>query len=162
MVAAMLGDSGFGSVRQQNGHDMDGHSEGHGGMSPYLFIRANDFYVLFEEAKINSTGAFVGALILGFVFAAIATVISLMIHAYESKALASDNVVMRVVSSILFALRQLFHYINMLLVMTMSVWLILAVVAGHVLGWMIYALVFKKRPTVTTTASHSKLVSEDI
>lgn len=141
-------------------HDHDAHNESQGnldannheGMSPYLFIRKSGFFVLFEDARIESDGAFVGALILALLFALIATILSQVIHVYEREAIVSKKAMMKVVSATLFAFRQLLHYGAMLVVMTMSVWLILAVVVGHAFGWLLYVFLFGNRAAQTTTA----------
>ena len=124
-------------------HNPAGDSGVAGGMhamSPFLFTRSNNFFVLFEGAFINSTGGFVGALILSFVFAMIATVASQVIRVHENIALTKGGFIFRVVASLLHGIRQFLHYAAMLIVMTMNVWLIIAVVAGHALGWFVYSI----------------------
>lgn len=128
------------------GHGMgeSGHSSGHQ-MSPYLFTRADDFFVLFKEANIQSTGAFIGALAASFAFALLTTIIYQIFRVHEAKALTSGSLTMKIAGGVMFAVRQFFHYVAMLIVMTMNVWLILAVVVGHGLGFIVFALAFADR-----------------
>lgn len=63
----------------------------------------------------------------------------------ETKALISGKFVNQLAASILHGFRLLLHYTLMLIVMTMNVWLILAVVGGTALGWLIYAVIFGRR-----------------
>ncbi|KAI0566341.1 Ctr copper transporter [Gracilaria domingensis] len=116
-------------------HSMMGHQ-----MSPFLFIRTTGFFVLFKEANIQSTGAFVGALILSFIFALLSTMLSLVIRSMEERTLAGSKGAMKFITGLQHGFRTFLHYVAMLIVMTMNVWLIVAVVAGHALGWTVYAL----------------------
>lgn len=111
------------------------------GMSPFLFTRSSDFYVLFSEAFIDSTGNFVLALFATAFFALLATILSQSIQMNEPKALHSGRMLVRLYSAVLFGFRSLLHYIAMLIVMTMNVWLIIAVIVGHTLGWFIFSVV---------------------
>lgn len=152
-------------------HDMpdgtehhDGHDQDHGahnnndtlpddhsnhmmhGMSPYLFTRTTDFFILFKEADVQSTGGFIGALVGSFVFALLATLFSLVMHVHEKKALERrGNPGNSIVAALLFGMRQLLHYAAMLIVMTMNVWVILVVVAGHSVGWLMFKIVIMSR-----------------
>lgn len=125
-----------------NAGDMGNGTHSDHMMSPYLFTRASSFFVLFEGAFIESTGAFIGALALSFAFALLATFASEAIRLRERDALLAKNPVFRLMGGLLHAFRQLLHYSAMLLVMTMNVWIIIAVVAGHAVGWAVYAIVF--------------------
>lgn len=113
-------------------------------MSPYLFTRTTGFFVLFKEVHLHSTGAFVAALFVSAAFAFTATIFSQISHMYEIRALRSSNFFSKAVGAILFGFRQTLHYIAMLIVMTMNVWLIIAVVVGHLLGWFLYSLFIYK------------------
>eukprot|EP00177_Eucheuma_denticulatum_P000668 GFKZ01001196.1.p2 GENE.GFKZ01001196.1~~GFKZ01001196.1.p2 ORF type:complete len:169 (-),score=23.16 GFKZ01001196.1:707-1213(-) len=121
-------------------------------MSPFLFTRTDNFFVLFEGANIQTTGAFVGALLLSGLFALITTIFSQIARIYETRALRSSSFPGKILGSALFGLRQTFHYFAMLIVMTMNVWLIIAVVVGHLLGWLVYAFALHKPLTVSKDA----------
>lgn len=118
-----------------NDHNMNSHSM-------FLSTGTKHFTILFEGADVHTTGAFIGALFASFAFAIIVTLTSQLIRAYEHRVLAKTPP--SFVKSLLAAgghgSRQLLHYAAMLIVMTMNVWIILAVVAGHALGWLVYAL----------------------
>lgn len=130
-----------------------GHGVGDGMMmTPFLFTRTTNFFVLFEGANIQSTGAFIGAVLLSGLFALITTIFSQIARISETRALRSSSFPNKVVGSVLFGLRQTVHYFAMLIVMTMNVWLIIAVVVGHLLGWLIYALALHKKLTVSKDA----------
>lgn len=127
-------------------------SHGDHQMSPFLFTRTTDFFVLFREANIQSTGGFIAALIVSFLFATIATIAIQVIHQVERRSLTSSSV-SKIIASVLYAFGQLLHYTAMLIVMTMNVWLILAVTVGHLLGWLIFALFLGGRLAHSTGAA---------
>lgn len=114
----------------------------HGGdmhnMSPFLFDRTKGFFVLFQGAFIDSTGGFVAGLLLSAAFAFIATVLSQAIRIYEARILRAGKPLSKLLGSIMHGIRQALHYFAMLLVMTMNIWVILAVIVGHILGWLFY------------------------
>lgn len=140
----MMNDTmGMGDTTHSN-HTTAGASSTHDGMSAFLFSRSSGFFVLFQEAHIHSIGAFIGALVASFLFAAFASALSLPIAAKEKAALASGSVIAKVMAAILFAVRNLLHYTAMLLVMTMNIWIIVAVVVGHALGFLVYGLVVSR------------------
>lgn len=116
----------------------------HTGMSPYLFIRTTDFFVLFKQADIQSTGAFIAALIVSGLFALVATILSQIAPSYEQRALRSSEFTTKTVGAVLFSFRQFLHYTAMLIVMTMNVWLIIAVIVGHLVGWLLYSVLIHK------------------
>lgn len=133
-------------------HDNHGMTSTHEGMSAFLFSRTSGFFVLFQKANIQSTGGFIAALVAAFFFATFSSIMSLSIGAKEKHALNSYRVISKFIASILFGVRSFLHYISMLLVMTMNIWLILVVVAGHALGFFVYGLFFAKRSNSGTKA----------
>lgn len=135
------------------GNAPDGMSE-HAGMSPYLFTDTRDFFVLFQDANIKSTGGFIGALAASLVFTLLATVLSLLLHVHEHRAIVSEQSSARFTAAFLYAFRQFLHYTAMLLVMTMNIWIIIAVLAGHVVGWLIFAFLFGNRIADAKTVAH--------
>lgn len=146
-----------------DGHDHSGHDHGShdsnttdsGGhsdhmMSPYLFTRSTGFHVLFEQAFVTSTGGFIEALIGSFVFAMLTSVAVLWIHMKDHGLLHSKKFANYIIGSALYAVSNLLHYTAMLIVMTMNVWLILAVIAGHALGYLVFAIISgSSRPYAT-------------
>ncbi|CDF33298.1 unnamed protein product [Chondrus crispus] len=108
----------------------------------FLSTGTKHFTVLFEGADVHTTGAFIGALFASFAFAIIVTLTSQLIRAYEHRVLAKTppSYVKSILAAVGHGSRQLLHYVAMLIVMTMNVWIILAVVAGHALGWLVYAI----------------------
>lgn len=115
-------------------------------MSPFLFTRTTDFFVLFKGAFLESTGAFIGALILCFIFAILVTVLSQLAKVYETRSLVKSHasIVSKLLSAGMHGFRLTLHYFAMLIVMTMNIWLILAVVVGHGVGWLLYTLLLHK------------------
>lgn len=111
-------------------------------MSPFLFTRKTGFFVLFREANIQSTGGFVAAILVSAVFALVATLLSQAMRMAENKSLISGNAASKSVAAIMHGVRLLLHYVLMLIVMTMNLWIILAVVIGTSIGWLIYAFIF--------------------
>lgn len=128
-------------------------------MSPFLSTRVRNFYVLLEPALVNSTPAFLGAMGFSFAFSMLSTWASeasppsphelLRLRHARSRRGSDGNVNRRRVlctaalaGGAAHAARLSLHYVNMLLVMTMNVWIIMAVVAGHAVAWMLIALNF--------------------
>lgn len=116
-------------------------------MSPYLFGNKRNFFVLFREARVTTAGGLAGAIIASFAFAVLATVFASFSKTLEKK---SANTKARVsgaliISSVSFAVRMFLHYIAMLIVMTMNIWLLIAVTVGHALGYFIFNATFKNR-----------------
>lgn len=128
---------------------MDHGDMGHMGMSPYLFARKTDFYVLFREAFVTDTGGFVGALFACFAFGILTTVGYEMGKRLESRARAAKltggaaALPALLVGALGHGLRLLLHYLAMLLVMTMSIWIILAVLLGHMFGFLVVTALYK-------------------
>lgn len=117
-------------------------------MSPFLFARKTGYFVLFESAFVTSDGGFAGALIASFAFAAFATLAQQGLRRGERRALKSrdgfcTSLPLTAGGMAAHGLRMLLHYITMLIVMSMNVWLILAVVIGHGVGWLAYSVVHK-------------------
>lgn len=139
------GDTGVDSNQAAGPPGMHGASGAGHQMSPFLFTRKTDFFVLFEGAFIESDGAFAGALLLSCLFALLATFLSQAARVYETRALRKGKLSSRVVGSLIHGFRQFMHYVAMLIVMTMNVWLIIAVIVGHVLGWFLYAVILSNR-----------------
>lgn len=138
-----MGDRGMGG---------DMHNGMHGGdhmMTPYLFGDKRDFFVLFQEAKISSAGALAIALVVSFFFGILATIFSEYSKGVEECARNSEKRVSGILlfSSITFAIRVLLHYIAMLIVMSMNIWLLLVVVAGHAAGYLASRIMFKSKRT---------------
>lgn len=138
-------------------HDMHNmHS-----MSPYFFTNKSDFYVLFQEAFIETDGGFAAAFILSFIFAAFATFLAQLIRTQEVKAFSSPNLLQSLFSAVLFGFRIFLHYVAMLVVMTMNVWLIIAIVVGHVLGWFLFNVIFAKRISNSQAVTMDKACCEE-
>lgn len=121
-------------------HDMRGHA-----MTPYLFGDKRDFFVLFEQARVSSAGGLAGAIVASFAFAVVATIFANLSKNIEKKSSTTKSRIspQLFLSTVTFALRTLLHYIAMLIVMTMNIWLIIAVVVGHGVGHFVYELLFK-------------------
>lgn len=116
-------------------------------MSPFLFTDTQNFFVLFKGAFLKSNGAFVAALFLSFLFALLVTIFSQLIRVFETHALhkSAPSPPSKILAACAHGFRQALHYFAMLIVMTMNVWLILAVIFGHALGWLIYSFVLAKK-----------------
>lgn len=138
------GHNGTGNANNQNKPGTGHANNMNHAMSPFLISGTTGFFVLFEGAFINSTGGFVGALFLSGLFALVATVMTQLARVYETRALAKNSLA-KWIGAILYGFRQALHYFAMLIVMTMNIWLIIAVVVGHGLGWVVYALVLHKK-----------------
>ena len=170
------------TLSRQDGHEQHNHNQGntaptstnstsgagtdhsmHSGMgdhmmSPFLFGDKRDFFVLFNEAKVTSAGTLAAAIIVSCVFSILVTMYSMYSKMSEKKCLTSEKRVsgQQFLGAFLFAFRMFLHYIAMLLVMTMNIYVILAVVAGHAIGHVIYAIAFHK-----TKASASEAGCDD-
>lgn len=116
----------------------------HEGMSAYLFANMKPFFVLFREAKVSTGGGLAAALVVSFVFTVLATMFSSYSKMLEMMSAKNPKRVsgLTFLSTFTFGLRMLLHYIAMLLVMTMNVWVILAVVLGHAVGFIVYNVAF--------------------
>ena len=114
------------------------------GMSPYLFANLKTFFVLFNWARVSSLGELANAMFFAFWFTVITTVISIRGKTYHDPRVVSKNTLFSAAS---YAVCSLLHYITMLLVMTMNVWLILAVTFGHGVGYLTYAALYGARPS---------------
>eukprot|EP00171_Calliarthron_tuberculosum_P017827 IDg17827t1 len=117
-------------------------------MSPFLFGDRRDFFVLFSEARISSAGALVAALICSFLFATLATMFSEYSKGVEGRAAKSERRLngILVFSTFTFAIRVLLHYVAMLLIMGMNIYIIIAVVVGHAAGYFVYRVFIKQQP----------------
>lgn len=109
-------------------------------MSPYLFGNMKTFFLLFREAKVSTGGHLAAAVIVSIAFVALVTLFSAHSKKIEMKATASQKrfSAIKCAATAVFAIRMFFHYIGLLLVMSMNIWIILAVTFGHALGHLIY------------------------
>lgn len=166
-----MGDNDTHTSHNHSDHDHSNRSDDHNvmepgmhtmhNMSPYLFTNKTDFYVLFQDAFIQSDAAFVAALIVSFVFASFATFLAQLIRFQEVKALSSSNILNSLISAMLFGFRIFLHYVAMLIVMTMNVWLIIAVVVGHVLGWFLFSVILGRRISTQQALSMDKACCDE-
>lgn len=120
-----------------------GHNMGHG-MTPFLFGDKRNFFVLFSQARVTSAGGLAIAIVCSLLFALLSTLFSNWSKIIELKAAKKKCRVspLLAMSTVTFSLRIALHYIAMLLVMTMNVWVIIAVVVGHGLGHILFAILF--------------------
>jgi len=113
-------------------------------MSPFFTSRAGDFFWLFKGARVESGGEFAGAIIGSLVFAALATIGVEAAKKVERRMMSRHSGGGRfagaLVGGIAHAFRLALHYLAMLLIMTFNVWVFLAVVAGHGIGYSMYRL----------------------
>ena len=141
------------------GHDHSNHGGGDsnalsedGGMirghMMTLFARSQDFAVLFRDAIVRNAGQFVGALIAVAAFAALTTFVVRLTKLIEKNGRAKRGTVLLIGSAIAHAVGLFFHYTAMLLVMSMNIWIILAVLVGHALGWLMFAGVENRIPFI--------------
>jgi Ctr copper transporter family len=120
-------------------------------MSPYLFADKTGFYVLFKKALVGSTGGFAGALFACFAFGILTTIgYELGKRVEQSARAAKVNGGVRALPSMLLGaaahgFRLLLHYTAMLLVMTMNVWIIVALLLGHMVGFLVVAAQFPSK-----------------
>lgn len=141
-ISGMDGMNGMGGMDMGKGMDM--------GMTPFLFGDARSFFVLSAHARVTTTLGLFAALAFSLLFALLSTLFSNWSKRLERDAANAPRGPKRnaspllVFSTVTFALRLLLHYVAMLLVMTMNVWVILAVVVGHGLGHLLFE-VFEER-----------------
>lgn len=113
-------------------------------MSPFFTSRAGEFFWLFKGARVNSGGEFAGAIIGTLLFATLATVAVEAAKRLEREMLVRRATGGRVsgalIGGIAHSFRLALHYLAMLLVMTFNVWVFLAVVVGHGIGYALYTL----------------------
>jgi len=111
-------------------------------MSPFFTARAGEFFWLFSGARVDSDGAFAGALIGSFVFAVMSTIAMELLKRVERRAIASPaaKVPQALLGGAAQAVRLSLHYLAMLLIMTFNVWVFLVVVAGHGVGYTLFRL----------------------
>lgn len=119
------------------GMDMSDHL-----MSPYLFGNMKEFFLLFREARISTGGGLAIGIVASLLFSAFSTIVSMYAKTVERKSEIENKRVSLAVffASIMFGLRMFLHYISMLLTMSMNIWIILAVVVGHLLGYLVYSI----------------------
>lgn len=147
------GPSPGGLTSQQAGENTDpdhaDHSMSdseHAGHKPFFVTNKTGFYLLFKGALINNTAGFVAALFGAFLFAILTTIVFEVARRVEKRGLVArggKSVPLKVVGAAANGFKMLMHYIAMLIVMTMNVWLIIAVVLGHAVGWLGYSFVYK-------------------
>lgn len=104
-----------------------------------LYAQKENFVVLFRNAIINNTGQFIGALIIVALFALITTIVIEIVKLFERKARVERKKPLIALGALAHAISLFFHYSAMLIVMSMNVWIILAVLVGHALGWLLFA-----------------------
>jgi Ctr copper transporter family len=123
-------------------------------MRPYLFSDKTGYFVLFKQAMVANTGGFVGALFATFLFAVFASVGYEIGKRFERRAHVtkpgkSDGGApfsSVAIGGLAHGLRLLLHYVAMLLVMTMNIWIIIAVVLGHMVGFILVTVFGRKGP----------------
>lgn len=118
-------------------------------MTPWLITRTTGFTILFRGARVTTNAGFVAAFFASFAFGIFTTIMSQIAKSAERKALLSRSSVYRLVGATMHSFRTLLHYTAMLIVMTMQVYIILAVAAGHGVGWILYAFFFNKTSQAT-------------
>lgn len=106
-------------------------------MRPYLFSETTGFYVLFKDALIGSTGGFVGALFAVFAFGVLTTIGFEFGKRLEmgGRRAGGGEPIKIALGALGHGLKLFLHYVAMLLVMTMNVWIIIAVLLGHMVGF---------------------------
>mmetsp|Transcript_31570 Transcript_31570/g.122257 ORF Transcript_31570/g.122257 Transcript_31570/m.122257 type:complete len:192 (-) Transcript_31570:2041-2616(-) len=118
------------------GHDGHSESSAHEAMSPFLFSTTTGFYILFEEALVGSTGGFVGAMFAVFFFSFLVGTIISWLGATQSRSKNEHGFLWAVFGATARWFSLALHYTEMLLVMVMNIWIILAVLFGHTAGWL--------------------------
>lgn len=112
-------------------------------MSPFFTSRKGQFFWLFSGARVESNGAFAGAIIGSFLFAALATIGVESAKKLVRTVMSSrrdGSLVAAMVSGLAHGFRLSLHYLAMLLIMTFNVWVFLAVVVGHGIGYAVYLM----------------------
>lgn len=136
---------GMGMGMDHSAHDMSAMMDHM--MSPYLFGNMKPFHLLFREAKIRNGGHLAAAIIVSCIFTMLVTLFSFygkrieMMSAMSTKRISG----IKVAATAIFAVRMFFHYIAMLLVMSMNIWILLAVTLGHALGYLVYYVIFPSK-----------------
>mmetsp|Transcript_55668 Transcript_55668/g.136643 ORF Transcript_55668/g.136643 Transcript_55668/m.136643 type:complete len:212 (-) Transcript_55668:793-1428(-) len=133
-----------------------GDHSAHAAHRAFLFTEPRNFFLLFSGAQISSGGDFAGALIVSLLFAMATTLASFYLKRAERSMSADAKFLGTTVGSIFYALRMLFHYVNMLIVMTMQVYIILAVLVGHALGFFVFAMIEGRRKPNSHAAAAEK------
>lgn len=133
-------------------------------MRPYLFSETTGFYVLFKEALVGSTGSFVGALFAVFAFGALTTIGFEFGKRLEMGARRSGGGPVKIALGALgHGLKLFLHYMAMLLVMTMNIWIIIAVLLGHMAGFLaVSVLGIGKSKAVGKTVDGSDEITDGV
>ncbi|KAJ8902500.1 hypothetical protein NDN08_006903 [Rhodosorus marinus] len=128
-------DDGTGDMVQEddNGH---GDTMTHAMMSPFLFSTTTGFYILFEEALVGSTGGFIGAMFAVFFFSFLIGTIISWLGATQSRSKNESGFLWAIAGATARWFSLALHYTEMLIVMVMNIWIILAVLFGHTAGWL--------------------------
>ena len=110
-------------------------------MNSAFFVRPTGWGLLFSSAFIATPGELAAAVVLSALFGAVTVVLAALVAPLERRA-ACDSVTARqaLAGALGTALRTGCHYLCMLLVMSFSVWIVIAVVGGHALGVLTLAL----------------------
>lgn len=120
-------------------------------MSPYLFGNMKDFFLLFREARIKTGGHLAAAIIVSIIFTMLMTLFSFYVkkHIEMKSAMSPERfTLLKLAATAVFSLRMFFHYVAMVLVMSMNIWIILAVTLGHALGFILFHVVFPNKSSV--------------
>eukprot|EP00189_Rhodosorus_marinus_P007319 CAMPEP_0184752414 /NCGR_PEP_ID=MMETSP0315-20130426/43566_1 /TAXON_ID=101924 /ORGANISM="Rhodosorus marinus, Strain UTEX LB 2760" /LENGTH=206 /DNA_ID=CAMNT_0027231743 /DNA_START=192 /DNA_END=812 /DNA_ORIENTATION=- len=125
--------TGDGLQEGDTGHD---DSSMHAMMSPYLFSSTTGFFILFEEALVGSTGGFIGAMFAVFFFSFLIGTIISWLGATQSRSKNEHGFFWAISGATARWFSLALHYTEMLIVMVMNIWIILAVLFGHTAGWL--------------------------
>jgi hypothetical protein len=141
---AMGGMSGMGNMGGMGGSSMAGNSmSGGSGMRSYFYADGADRssgFLLFHTALLDTPGHLAGGIVISALFSAFAIVVPRLCRPFEERGVRAGQPGWAVLSgAAATALRLGFHYGSMLLVMSFNVWIILAVLGGHAMGYALHA-----------------------
>lgn len=123
-----------------------------------VYAQKTNFFLLFRSLFISSTGDFVGALIAVFLFAMLATMVIETVKLMEfNSRYNSRKTGLLGISAASHAIGLFFHYTAMLLVMSMNVWIFIAILLGHGVGWFVFAMLERKVPFIRSLRGKERL-----
>lgn len=110
----------------------------------YLTTATTNFSVLFKDAYIGDNGAFALALFLCALFGVLLSLLVQSSRRAEASVLTRHprpRLKVRAAAALVHGLRMFLIYIAIMVVMTRNLWLVLAMVFGHSLGWLLFSTV---------------------
>lgn len=108
----------------------------------FMFARQKNFFIVFSFFFVDNYVKFAAALAVTFVYGTIATIVTHILCDFERDVLRSRRRVSawkRLGTGFAFGLRMVLVYVAVLIVSIRSLWVVLSLLLGHVVGWVIYS-----------------------